>query len=102
MATTSQYVIIGYGMGSGGWLWLAAFSTGGLLWLARRRARIAVRCSLVLLMLATVSASLSGCSGKLPAKNAAYTGPGSYTITVSATDGFLVHTATYKLTVTAK
>jgi hypothetical protein len=38
----------------------------------------------------------------LPAKNAAYTGPGSYTITVSATDGFLVHTATYKLTVTAK
>jgi hypothetical protein len=102
VATTSQYVIIGYGLGGGGWLWLAAFFTGGLLWLVRRRAGVAVRCSLVLLMLATVSASLSGCSGKLPAKNAAYTGPGNYTITVSATDGFLMHTATYKLTVTAK
>ncbi|HXE07812.1 MAG TPA: choice-of-anchor D domain-containing protein [Acidobacteriaceae bacterium] len=102
MATTSQYVIIGYGLGGPGWLWLVALLSGGMLWFSRRRAGVVVRCSLMLLMVAATSASLSGCSGKLPAKNAAYTGPGSYTITVSATDGFLVHTATYKLTVTAK
>jgi hypothetical protein len=102
MSTTSQYVIIGYGLGGGGWLWLVALLSGGMLWLARRRAGIVVRGSLMLLMLAAASTSLSGCSGKLPAKNTAYTGPGSYTITVSATDGFLVHSATYKLTVAAK
>jgi hypothetical protein len=53
-------------------------------------------------MLAALTVSLSGCSGKLPAQNAAYTGPGTYTVMVSATDGFLVHSATYTLTVTAK
>jgi hypothetical protein len=48
-----------------------------------------------------LSLAATGCSGKLPAKNAAYTGPGTYTITVSGTDGFLTRTATYTLNVTA-
>jgi len=49
-----------------------------------------------------VGLSATGCSGKYPAKNASYTPPGTYTVTLSATDGFLVHTATYSLTVSAK
>jgi hypothetical protein len=56
---------------------------------------------LLALMLVGGSVGLSGCSGKLPAKNASYTPGGSYTVTLSATDGFLVHTATYSLDVTA-
>jgi hypothetical protein len=46
--------------------------------------------------------SATGCSGKLPAQNSVYTGPGTYTIGVTATDGFLVRSATYTLTVTSK
>jgi len=53
-------------------------------------------------MLLAFGISASGCSGKLPTQNASYTGAGGYTITVTATDGFLVHSATYNLTVTAK
>jgi PKD repeat protein len=49
-----------------------------------------------------MSLSATGCSGKLPAQNPAYTGPGNYTVTLTATDGFLVHSATYSLTVSAK
>jgi hypothetical protein len=53
-------------------------------------------------LLAAISLSMTGCTGKLPAQNAAFTGPGNYTVTVTATDGFLVRSATYSLTVTAK
>jgi hypothetical protein len=53
-------------------------------------------------LLAAIGLSTTGCSGKLPTQNPSYTGPGGYTITVSATDGFLVHSATYSLTVKAK
>jgi hypothetical protein len=53
-------------------------------------------------MLLAFGVSATGCSGKLPAQNSVYTGAGSYVITVTATDGFLVHSATYNLTVTAK
>lgn len=105
MNTTSQYTVVGYGLGGGGWLWLVALLNGGLIFVARRRARASMRGKLVLLALAAATASsvfFTGCSGKLPGQNASYTGPGTYTITVSATDGFLVHAATYKLTVTSK
>jgi hypothetical protein len=106
MATTSQYAVVGYGLGGRGWLWLVALATGMSLWTARRRTSIAFRGSFLLLMaLAAVTASglfFAGCSGKLPAQNSSYTGPGTYTITVSATDGFLKHSATYALTVSAK
>jgi hypothetical protein len=53
-------------------------------------------------MLLAFGLSSSGCTGKLPTQNSSYTGPGSYVITVTATDGFLVHSATYNLTVSAK
>lgn len=100
--TTSQFTVIGYGAGGRGYLWLIALGSGLLLWRTRRRAGAAVRVSLMILMLAAMSVSVTGCSGKLPTQNASYTGPGSYTIKVSATDGFLVHSASYTLTVKAK
>jgi len=103
LKTTSQYTIVGYGgFGGRGYLWLVAVGSGLLLWWKRRSAGIVLRSSLMVALLAAISLSMTGCTGKLPAQNAAYTGPGSYTVTVSATDGFLVRSATYTLTVTAK
>jgi hypothetical protein len=103
MTTTSQYVVIGYGgFGGRGYLWLVALGSGLLLWRRRRSAGVVLRAGLTMVLLAAVGVSMTGCSGKLPAQNSVYTGPGTYNITVSATDGFLVHSATYTLTVTAK
>jgi len=61
-----------------------------------------VRCTLALCFFAAGSLMITGCSGKLPAENPSYTAPGDYTYTVTATDGFLVHSATYSLHLTAK
>ena len=61
-----------------------------------------MRTGLLMVLMGAVGLSLTGCSGKIPTQNVAYTGPGSYTVTVTATDGFLVHAATYTLAVTAK
>jgi hypothetical protein len=103
IGTTSQYTIIGYGgFGGHGWMWLIAVASGWMLWWSRRRAGVVLRAGLIVALLAAVSFGMAGCSGKLPTQNSAYTGPGSYAVTVSATDGFLVHTATYNLTVVAK
>jgi hypothetical protein len=103
MTTTSQYTVVGFGgFGGGGYLWLWGMGSGWLLWRRRMRASGVLRSGLVVALLAAVGLSLTGCSGKLPTQNAAYTGPGNYAITVTATDGFLVHSATYSLTVTAK
>jgi hypothetical protein len=101
MTTTSQYTVVGYGaFGACGWLWLIGLGSGLLLWRRRRSAGAMLRSCLALALLAALGLGMSGCSGKLPTQNAAYTGPGTYTITVTATDGFLIHSATYKLTVT--
>jgi hypothetical protein len=101
-STTSQYTVIGYGVGGHGWLWLIGIGSGALLLVSRRRAGALTRTGLFAVMLLAFGISATGCSGKLPTQNPVYTGPGSYVITVSATDGFLVHSATYNLTVTAK
>ncbi len=102
LMTTSQYTVIGYGgLGGGGWLWLVAVGSGWLLWRKRKGANALMRSGLAMAVLAAIGLALSGCSGKLPTQNSAYTGPGTYTVTVTATDGFLVHSATYTLTVTA-
>jgi hypothetical protein len=106
VSTVSEYTVIGYsGMGGSGWLWLAGAGSGLLLLLRRRTAGRLLRGSTLVaalaLLLAGGSAGLSGCSGKLPAKTASYTPGGDYTVTLSATDGFLVHTATYSLDVTS-
>jgi|GEM_PF-1522740 len=101
ITTTSQYTVVGFG-GSTGWLSLFAFGTGVLLWFHRRSARTLVRCALALCFFGAGSLLVTGCAGKLPAQNASFTAPGDYTYTVTATDGFLVHSATYSLHLTAK
>jgi len=104
VSTTSQYTVIGYsGFGGRGWLWLLAVASGGLLWRRRilRRGGL-LRSGLLVLALGTMALCVTGCSGKLPEQHAAWTGPGNYSVTVTATDGFLIHSATYNLTVTSK
>ena len=103
ISTTSQYTVVGYsGFGGRRGLWLIALGSGCLLWSTRRRARLLLRGSLLLGLLAAIGLSLTGCTGKLPAENAAWTAAGNYVLTLTVTDGFLVHSATYDLTVTTK
>ncbi len=102
ITTISKYTVIGYGGFATGLLALAAFSSTLLLFFGRKRASALARYSLAFCLLTASSFLLSGCTGKLPALNPSYTAPGDYTYTVTATDGFLVHTATYSLHVTAR
>ena len=109
ITTTSQYAVIGYsGFGAGGRslcaLLLAALAGSSGLLLLRRRRRMggfAGLCTLAVCALA-LSFVISGCSGKYPAQNAPYTPAGTYTYTVTATDGFLKHSAVYTLVVSAQ
>ena len=103
LTTTSQFTVIGYGGLGGRWyLWVVGFGTGLLLWRGRKGTGTMLRSGLAIALMAAIGLGMSGCSGKLPTQNAAYTGPGSYTVKMTATDGFLVRSATYTLTVTAK
>lgn len=101
MLTTSKYTVIGYGGFGGGWLWLIALGSGWSVW--RVRKTVGSRASVVLMLgvLALGSMAVTGCSDKQPALNPVYTAPGSYGFTVTATDGFLVRSATYTLAVRA-
>jgi len=54
---------------------------------------------LLMMLMGAMSLGLTSCTGKLPAENGAWTAPGNYTVTVTATDGFLSHSAVYNLTV---
>jgi hypothetical protein len=101
--TTSQYTVVGYGgLGGTGVLWLGGMLSGWLLWRTRRYTGRVLRGGLMLVVLAAVGLSMTACSGKLPAQNPAFTSPGGYRVTVTATDGFLIHSATYSLSVTSK
>ncbi|MBS1813382.1 MAG: choice-of-anchor D domain-containing protein [Acidobacteria bacterium] len=102
ITTTAKYTVIGYG-GLGGGLLLTLFGTGGglLLWLRRRDARGLARAAVFVLLASVLGFGATGCSGKLPDLNSPYTAPGSYTYTITATDGILTHSATFKLKVTA-
>ena len=102
VTTTAQYALIGYGT-SRGFLFIALTSASGLMvLLTRRRSRRLGHVLLCAILLGGTAAAMTGCSGKIPATNPAYTPPGTYTVTLTATDGFLVHTSTYSLKVTAR
>ena len=102
ITTTSQYTVIGYsGFGGPGrpvLLLLALFSAGMLL-MRRSLSGALPRLTFVLAMLLVLASSGLGCGSRGPDKNTSPTYPGTYTYTVSATDGILTHTATYTLTV---
>jgi hypothetical protein len=98
ITTTSQYTVVGYG----GLFPLLGLATGALLFCTRKRSHLPARLFLWALVLTTAGLCTTGCSGKYPDRNAVYTAPGTYTYTITATDGFLTHSATYTLTVTAK
>ncbi len=107
ITTTSQYTVIGYGglgFGSGGksgpWLLLLSIASAAALFFTRRR-RLP-RLTAAIFFLAAMGLANLGCSGKLPSQNTNPTYPGTYTYTLSATDGTLTHTAAYTLTVTIR
>ena len=102
ITSTSKYTVIGYGGYAGGAAALLALAFTSLLCGRRRRVPALARLSLAALALIAVGSLATGCSGKLPAENPGYTEPGDYSLTITATDGFLVHASTYKLTVTTK
>ncbi len=99
--TTSQYTVVGYGsLGGRGLLILLA---GGSVWLLRRRLRgsqALLKAGLAILLLTASGFVLTGCGNLSPAQNSNYTPPGTYTITVTATDGTLTRSTPYSLTVT--
>ncbi len=102
ISTTSQYTVVGASLLRDWWLtWLAA-GTSLLLLRKRRSAGMLTRLGVFILCALAVGSSLTGCSGKDPAQNNPYTPAGTYTYTVTVTDGFLVHAATYTLVVKAK
>ena len=100
--TTAQYTVIGYsGMGAPGsfWLGLGAGLATLVLFGTRRRLR---RLGLLALSLTVLLVANIGCSGKLPARNPNPTYPGTYTYTVTASDGTLLHSTSFDLAVTIK
>ncbi len=103
ITTTSKYTVIGYGgVGGNALLSLLAFGCGWLLWRRRRSERTLLQAGLIVFLLGAISLWTTGCSGKLPDLNPSYTAPGTYTYTMTATDGTLTHSATYTLTVTSQ
>ncbi|SEG16480.1 hypothetical protein SAMN05421819_2023 [Bryocella elongata] len=101
ITTTSQYTVIGYGgVGARGWTALLSGAAGLVLLFTRRRYRLG-RLLPVVLLLAAAAMGTAGC-GTAPAANSSPTAAGTYTYTLSVTDGTVTHSATYALTVTAK
>lgn len=100
ITTNSKYTVVGYGgLGGNGFLMLFAIANGCLLFIKRRSAKSPMRLMLWTLLLATASLSTTGCSGSYPTLNPAYTPPGTYAYTLTATDGTLTHSATFQLNV---
>lgn len=102
ITTISKFTVVGYTAMGPGWLAVITLGSGIMLWRKRRGAGVLLRSGLVLCFVVASSVLTVGCSGKLPAQNASYTAAGDYTYTVTGTDGFLVHSATYTLHVTDK
>jgi Abnormal spindle-like microcephaly-assoc'd, ASPM-SPD-2-Hydin len=104
ITTTSRYTVIGYGgfVGGGGLLPLMMVGSGWLLWRRRKGTSGPLRGGVIVLTLAAGMLAVTGCSGKYPSLNNPYTTAGSYTYTLTATDGTLTHSTTYSLQVTAQ
>jgi len=105
ITTTSQYTVIGYGgFGSMGhpWLTLFSFLSAFAILVRLRKTRVAPRLLAGIVMLMLLAGANLGCGSRDPDKNSSPTYPGTYTYTVSATDGTITHTATYSLTVTVR
>lgn len=102
ISTTSKYTVVGYG-GFGGSVWMVLCSVfaGFIVFVTRRRVRGGVRLAVLVVAGLLATGATTGCAGKLPELNGAYTAPGDYTYTVIATDGFLTRNATFTLHVTA-
>ncbi|AFL88224.1 hypothetical protein Terro_1937 [Terriglobus roseus DSM 18391] len=100
ITSTSKYAVVGYGGFGRGVMALVALCSVCLLWRRRSQVRSLVLTSCGVLMLLAVCGAVTGCSSKLPGQNAVYTAPGTYTYTITATDGLLKHSATYSLKVT--
>lgn len=98
VTTTSQYKLAGYGTDSL-WLGLAVGASGLLIFSTRRRSRLRTHFIVGMLALTAATAALTGCSGKIPAQNPAYTPAGMYTVTVSGTDGIITRSATFSMQV---
>lgn len=104
ITTTSEYAVIGFGGLGSGVLGGGLVVISGTLLLQRRRRLHDGRLTLAVLIAGTalLGVSLTGCSGKQPGLNTPYTPAGTYSYTVTTTDGFLKHSATYTLIVTQK
>lgn len=104
ITTTSKYTVIGYGgLGVRGWLLaLISLALGSILRRARQGARRLVWITLASMLPLATSGVMSGCGGKYPDLNDPYTAPGTYTYTMTATDGTLTRAATFSLVVKAK
>ena len=101
ITTTSQYTVIGYsGLGMSRHPWITLLSLLGIavLFYRNRKSRLP-RLAVLLIGLGVLSAANMGCGSRNPDANANPTYPGTYTYTVTATDGQLTHTATYTLSV---
>lgn len=104
ITTTSQYTVIGYsaiGLSKHPWVTLIACLTLLLLFLRKCRAHFVPQLAILLGTLLTLGAA-TGCGSRNPDQNASPTYPGTYTYTLSATDGTVTHTATYTLTATVR
>jgi hypothetical protein len=105
ITTTSQYTVVGYGSiapRNHPWLILLSLLSTGAILVNLRKAGALPRLTLAIALLGLFSLANLGCSSRTPDKNSNPTYPGTYTYTVTATDGTLTHTATYSLTVTVR
>ena len=84
----------------GNYPWLVLLGILSAAFLFQRKARKSLpQLTLAVIMLAVLGTFTIGCGSRNPDKNADPTYPGTYTYTVTATDGTLTHAATYTLTV---